>query len=208
MDNFEGNSNALKKKQNLPLEREKIASVTDQVSVKKEGEIKKFGRQFFTEDARSVKGHIFTDVVIPGIQRLLSDIVKNGIDWLIYGVRGSSQDRGGIRNVSYRDYSSYNRNSGSSGLPTIPNSTYSRSNIYSFNEITFFDRGEAEEVLLRLREEVDRYGMVSVGDFYDMISQAHSYTDLKYGWRDLRDAEVVRAREGYSIRFPKVVPLE
>lgn len=201
MDEFKGNSNASKEKKTE--EPRKIDPITKQVIVKKESEIKKFKQQFFTEDAKSVKGHIFMSVIVPGIQRLISDVVKNGIDWLIYGVKGSGA-QSGVRNVSYSSY--YDRNKQSA--PTIPNSAYNRSGIYAVNEVAFMDRGEAEEVLLRLREEVERYGMVSVADFYDMISQKHNYTDQKYGWRDLRDAEVIRVRDGYSIKFPKIIPLE
>lgn len=203
MDEFKGNSNAAKEK-NKPLEQKKIEPVTQQVLVKKESELKKFKQQFFTEDAKSVKGHIFMNVIVPGVQRLISDVVKNGIDWLIYGVKGSGSQSSGLRNVSYSSY--YDRNKQTT--PTIPNSAYNRSGVYAVNEVAFMDRGEAEEVLLRLREEVERYGMVSVADFYDMISQNHNYTNRKYGWRDLRDAEVIRVRDGYSIKFPKIIPLE
>lgn len=200
MDNFPGNSKSSKK--DSVESKEKIAPVTTNVVVKKESELKKLRNQFFTEDAKSVKGHIFTDVVIPGIQRLLSDIVKNGIDWLIYGVRGSITNRSGVRGVSYSKFYDSTSSKKTSPTPT------SRSNVYSVNEVTFIDRGEAEAVLERLLEEIDRYDMVSVGDFYDMISQKHSFTDLNYGWKDLSTAEIVRSRDGYSIKFPKITPLQ
>ena len=61
---------------------------------------------------------------------------------------------------------------------------------------------------MRLKEAVERYGMVSVVDFYDCISQPSKYTDQKYGWRDLSSATVIRVNGGYSIQFPKVVPLD
>lgn len=197
MDSLKGNSNASKK----PEERN-IKPITEQVNVRKESEAKKLKRQFFSEDAKTVKGHVFSTVIIPGIQRLISDIVKNGIDWMIYGTK-TPTGRSGIGNVSYSNY--YDRQR---GAPTIPSSTYNRPNAYAVNEVSFFDRGEAEEVLLQLREQVDRYGMVSVADFYDMISQKHNYTDQKYGWRDLRTAEVIRVKDGYSIKFPKITPIE
>jgi len=204
MDEFKGNSNANKEKPASAAEPRKIEPVTQKVTVKPESELKKFKHQFFTEDAKSVKGHIFLSVIVPGIQRLLSDIVKNGIDWLIYGVKGSSS-QSGIKNVSYSNY--YDRNK--STAPSVPSSAYhNKSTIYAVNDVSFLDRGEAEEVLMRLREEADRYGMVSVADFYDMISQKHNYTDQKYGWRDLREAEIIRSRDGYSIRFPKILPIE
>lgn len=201
MKDFNGNSNASKK--NKEVERVSTEAITSKVSVKKESELKKLKKQFFTEDAGSVKGHIFTTVVIPGIQRLMSDVVKNGIDWLIYGVRGGTGDRprGGISNISYSNY--YDRNKYNNTQPQRR-----VNNAYSVNDISFQERGEAEEVLLRMEESVERYGSVSVADFYDMISQTHSHVDLKWGWKNLDNVSVARVGSGYSIRFPKVTPLD
>ena len=207
MDGFKGNPNTAKTKQAAPVEKN-ITPITSQVTVKKETEVKKFARQFISDDAKSVKGYIFMSVIVPGIQRLLSDVIKNTVDGIIYGIRGIRPDRGNARNISYSSYYDRNTIGINSGIPTIPTSMYAKSNVYSVNDVIFYDRGEAEETLLRLREEIERYGMVSVGDFYDLISQKHVYTDLKYGWRDLREAEVVRVRDGYAIRFPKIIPLE
>ena len=90
--------------------------------------------------------------------------------------------------------------------PAIPSGAYSK-NTFSFNEVVLFDRGETEEVLMSLREQIDRYGMVSVADFYDMVGQSAPYTANKYGWRDLRDAGIDRVRDGYSINFPKSITI-
>ena len=58
-----------------------------------------------------------------------------------------------------------------------------------------------------MNECVQRYGMVSVADFYDMIGQKGNYTDNNYGWKDLTLARVDRAIEGYRIIFPRVISL-
>ena len=205
MEQFKGNSNVSKNANNpsettLPT-KPKIEPIVANVKVRKESEISKFGKRFISEDAKSVGSHLFDEVVIPGLQRLLSDAVKNGIDWIIWGIKGGSKPSSGVGNVSYSKY--YDRT-----RPPVAPASYSKPAAYTINEVTFDNRGEAEEVLMRLCEEIDRYQMVSIADFYDMISQKHSYTDLKYGWKDLSTAEVVRARDGYSIRFPKVIPLE
>jgi len=194
MDIFKGNNTS---KESLD---KKIEPITKAVVVKKESEFMKMKRQFFTEDARSVKGHLIQNVIIPGIQRLISDAVKSGIDWFIYGVRGSSPS--GARNVSYSNY--YDRTK----PPSIPNSNYNKPNAYSINDVTFTDRGEAEGVLMQMRDVIVKYGMASIADFYDMIYQKHTFTDNKYGWRDLKDADIFRVRDGYSIRFPKITALE
>ena len=49
--------NTAKTKQAAPVEKN-VTPITSQVTVKKETEVKKFARQFISEDAKSVKGHI------------------------------------------------------------------------------------------------------------------------------------------------------
>ncbi len=201
MKEFKGNSNINKQP---TVEREKLAPITKNVTVKKESEFKKFKNNFFAEDANTVKGQVFTSVIIPGIQRLLTDMVKTGVDILVYG--GSRKDSRDSRagNISYSSYYSRNREP---EYNKIPQSTYNKS-AFSFNEVVLFDRGEAEEVLMSLREQIDRYGMVSVADFYDMVGQAAPYTANKHGWRDLDNVGIDRVRDGFSINFPKATPLD
>ena len=202
MDTLKGNSEVGKIK--VEEKKPKIEPVTSNVVVKKESEFKKFRNQFMAEDGKTVRQHLFREVFVPGLQRVFSDIVKNGIDWLIYGIKGGPRQGSGsgIRGVTYTDYSDRERRYSS------PTKGSSRNNIYAVNDVVFKDRGEAEEVLLRLREEAARYGGVSVGDFYDAIDQRTDHTDFKYGWPSLDQAEVVRSYDGYSIKFPKIVPLE
>ena len=90
-------------------------------------------------------------VIVPGIQRLLSDVIKNTVDGIIYGIRGIRPDRGNARNISYSSYYDRNTIGANSNIPTIPTSMYAKSNVYSVNDVIFYDRGEAEETLLRLR---------------------------------------------------------
>lgn len=201
MKNYEGNSNVTKKQP----EREKIKPITNNVAVKKESEFKKFKKNFFAEDAKTVKGQVFTSVIIPGIQRLITDMVKTSIDVLIYG--GRSKDDRDSR-AGYVSYSSYSSRNARSEYNKIPEAVYNKNSAFSFNEVVLFDRGDAEEVLMSLRDQIDRYGMVSVADFYDMVGQSAPYTANKYGWRNLDNVVIDRVRDGYSINFPKATPLE
>lgn len=201
MKNFEGNANVNKTPE---VEREKKDTITTNVSVKKESEFKKFKNIFFAEDAKTVKGQVFTSVIIPGAQRLLTDIVKTWIDILVYGgrVKDSRDSRSG--NISYTSFYDRNRQAEVNKIPAV---AYNK-NVYAFNDVVLFDRGEAEEVLISLQDQIETYGMVSVADFYDMIGQDAPYTANKYGWRDLKDVGIDRVRTGYSINFPKATPLD
>ena len=69
-------------------------------------------------------------------------------------------------------------------------------------------RGEAEEVLARMDELISTYGIVTVADFYDMCGITCDYTANKYGWTNIRNAQVVRVRDGYMIKMPKSMPID
>jgi hypothetical protein len=212
MKQFDGNPNALKNpspEQKDNSQRPKIKVVTENVSARKESEFKKFKNNFFAEDAKTVKKQIFMDIFIPGIQKLITDAVKYGIDILVYGTKRpkeyrSNDGRGGVSWTSYasdrgRSTSEYNK---------IPEASYDSRKTFSLDDVTFFERGEAEETLTTLQEHVNTYGMVSVADFYDSIGRTTTHTANRYGWRDLSTAAIVRTRNGYSIDFPKISALD
>lgn len=201
MENFTGNSINSKNS-----EKEKIPSValTSEVTVKKPNEITKFRKQLISEDAKTVGKHIVTEVIIPGFQKLISDMVKNGIDWLIYGVSGKSSGNisspfTSFRQVSYDKYYSSNQRPTTQSTP--------RANSYDFNEILFDDKGDAVQVLSTLKEWLNRYGRASVGDFYDLVNVPYNYTDESYGWKDLSTTEVIRTNGKYLINFPRPIIL-
>lgn len=200
MREFGSNSDSSKKQE---PERKKLDTITSNVSIKKESEFRKFKRNFFAEDAKTVKGQVFTGVIIPGIQRLITDMVKTGIDILIYGGRSRDPRDSRSRNISYSSFYDRNRDNSYDKIPQAA----TRKDFFNFNDIVLFDRGEAEEVLMSLKDQLDRYHMVSVADFYDTIGQSAPYTANKYGWRDLSDVTIDRVRDGYSFNFPKATPL-
>lgn len=201
-EELEGNSNASKKVQSK--------QVTSNVIVKKESEGSKLKKKFFAEDAKTVGGHVVDTVVIPSIKKIISDIVKTSVDYFLYGSKGARPTSGpGI--ISYNQY--YNRGTTIGGGTPI---TYGGSplnggrpnTLYSVNEVIFPERDDAEKVLLNLKESIVSFGMVSVADFYEMINQRSVFTDQKWGWRDLSQADVIRVDNGFQIRFPRLVALE
>ena len=139
-------------------------------------------------------------------EKLLSDAVKGAIDWLIYGSKGN-KNSSGVGTISYGSY--YNRSGYINPTPVYTNPMLNnKPTLYAVNDIIIADRGEAEEVLLRMKESINSYGMVSVGDFYDLVGQRANFTDQKWGWFDLRTADIIRVDGGFCIRFPKVQPIE
>lgn len=74
-------------------------------------------------------------------------------------------------------------------------------------EFVFESRGEATSVLEAMEDLIDKYGPVSVADYYDLCGSWESnYEANKFGWVTLKDAKVVRIREGYKLSLP--IPVE
>ena len=55
---------------------------------------------------------------------------------------------------------------------------------------------------------IEQYNVVSVLDLYDMVDMSAPHTANKYGWTNLRNADVVRVRDGYVIKLPKPFPID
>ena len=195
-------SNSLKSKEQEKEQEKRVEKpvVQSPVKTRKKGELKKFSDVFISEDASNVKSYILQDVLLPTIKDTISNIIKSSVDMILFGDSSRSRnDRNSIK-PSYRSYyddrdrrDSYRRESHS---------------VYSFDDVVLDTRSDAEEVLNGMLDIIDRYGIVSVADMYDLVGIVGVYTDNKYGWTDLRTAHVERDRTGgYYIKLPRALPL-
>lgn len=198
---YKPNSNKYKEEQKQQSEKKVQKVVSGTVKTKKKNEMSKFKDVFISEDAGNVKNYIVMDVLIPAMKKAISDIVRDGIDMILYGESGRSKKRSDSYYVSYdkkyrdRDHDrSYDRDRVRRG--------------YSCDDIIIESRGEAEEVLTRMDELIETYGVASVADLYDLVGLRCEYTDNKYGWNNLRNAEPVRVRDGYMLKMPKALPID
>lgn len=74
-----------------------------------------------------------------------------------------------------------------------------------FNLKKDISRKEAKLILKYMQEIIDRYGFVTLADFYDVEgSNVAVYTDNKKGWRSLAGARVslIRRKGRYRIKLP------
>lgn len=174
--------------------------VTGNVKTRKNSEAKKLANIFIAEDIHTVKNYIWMDVLVPTIKKAVSDIITNGIDMILYGGHGRPKSGNGASKVSYASYYKSEER----------RSEPERYRTYDYDNIEFERRSDAEEVLFRLREWRNQYGLVRVADLYDLAGiTTGSYTDNKYGWTSLNNAEVMRTRGGmYIIKLPKAMPID
>ena len=177
--------------------------VTGVVKTKKKSKISQAMDNFISEDAKNVKSYVLGEVLIPAIKKAISDIVTDGIDIILYGETRGKNRRSTADRVSYRSY--YDDRGGRNRM----NERQAiMAGSYSYDDIILSTRGEAEDVLSRMDELIETYGLVRVADLYDLVGITGNYTDNKYGWMNIRNAEIIRVRDGYMIKMPRAVPID
>lgn len=199
--NYAPNSHKYKEEQAEAAEKKKVGkAVTGSVKTKKKNGVSKFANAFISEDTKNVKSYVVMDVLIPAIKKVVSDIVKDVTDMILYGGSGKGRGRGTSSTyVSYRNYSDRRDDD-------RPSSVVRHG--FDFEELVFESRGDAEAVREQLDDMIDRYKVATVADLYDAAGLTAPYTSNKYGWTNIRSAEVVRGRDGYVIKLPRAVPID
>lgn len=172
----------------------------------------KFSETFLAVDFHSVVEHVVWDVLIPAAKDTISDIVKGSINMMLFGDRKgdrTDRDRGkSVVRTSYQNYydrgdSRRGRDSGDRDrLPQRP------SNRNLIDDIMFDTRGDAEEVLSNLVHDIEEYGFVTVARFYSYAGLDSNYTQDKYGWANIRDAYILRAPDGWTIKMPRPIVVD
>lgn len=201
--NYKPNSHKAKEE---AAEREKRVEkpvVRGNVKIKEKSEVSKLAEVFISEDVSNVKNYILMDVLIPTIKKTLYDIVTNTFDMVLFGGNGQRRSESNRSNASYVSYNRFSDRRDSNRYE----SSRAR-NSFSYNDIIFDNRGEAEEVLSQMDDILGNYPYVTVADLFDLVGQSCDFTCQKYGWTNLRNAEVVRVRDGYMIKLPKALPID
>lgn len=204
-----GNSKAQQQKAAEP-ERPKVKAVIA-ATERKKSLGRRIADSFTGEDAKSVGSFIVLDVLLPAFKTMISDAASQGVERMLFG---TGSPRPGLRSNNYGGYGShtpYNRvatpmTAGPSwGTTPQRSETISRRAraTHDFREVLIPDRQSATLVLDQLQTILDQYQVVTVADFYDTVSITSDFTDNKWGWDNLLDAQIVRVNGGYIINFPQ-----
>lgn len=181
--------------------------VTGKVVRKKKSVGSKLVETFTGDDVESVADYVFMDVMVPAAKTMLSDMVSEGIERLLFGTTKRSGHRRPSGRSSYTSYSKYNSGHGDSwGSRREPpaRSTRQARPRHDFTDIIFMNRKDADAVVDRLLDVIDEYGVVTIADLNDIAGVDESdYTDNRWGWMNLSTAEVRRIREGYILDLPE-----
>ena len=201
-DNLPDNSHkARNEKKDSAQEEKRVEKVVHGKVKKQKNNKRKLADLFISEDAGNVKNYIFLDVIIPAVKKAIYDLVVGALDMSLYGGRGGGGRRSTADKVSYRDYNSVSRRD------TRSYESARTTSGYSYDDIVLETRGEAETVLSRMDEIMEEYEIVRVADLYDLVGITGEHTDNKYGWTNIRNAKIVRVRDGWKIEMPRALPI-
>lgn len=212
---FPGNSQNVtgeKKKPALTDEkkREVIEKViSGEVVQRKKTILRRFKETFLGGDGKSVVRYISAEVLLPAMKNLFVDAVDQGAKRMVYGDTAPRRriDVSGGPRVSYnRPVERYSRH-GAMLPDQPPRGAPPAGRRQDVNDVILVSRDEAELVLERLQDIIDKYDVASVADFYDLVGLPTNYIDNKWGWSNLHYVDIRQVREGYLIALPSVEPI-
>lgn len=222
MDDFPSNSKLTREPKESTKEviekdtsgRPRIEKITTgEVKTRKRGLGRRIAETFTGDDLQTVGSYVLFDVVIPNAKSLLSDIVSEGVERLLFGEsrRRPSSFRQTGRASGYTNYSArYTREPErrSDDRPSYGSISRRARATHDFSEVIVETRVEAEEVIDTLGALIEQYGVATVSDLYELVGISGEYTDRKYGWTSPRDMAVHRDRHGYALILPTPVVVD
>lgn len=156
---------------------------------------------------KQVGKHVVMDIVWPGVKVMIADSVTSGINMVLFNgdprggrVTTKTSEWGSTRRTPYDKQYGY----GPPDIKPVTGRSYSASD-YA-DEYAIASKTDAADVLNSLIASAEKFGAVSIADYYDKIRVPTTFTDNNYGWNheDLKYCDVVRGRDGWIIKFPPV----
>jgi len=157
-------------------------------------------------DMARIASDIGTDILLPAIKTLFSELITNGINMILYGDSQPSRRRSTGYSRQRRDV----RYGGYFGQQQRPERIQARpvSIRDKIDLMVYEDRRDAEMVLNGLQDRIGEYGEVTLADLYGLAGVTSSYTDSAYGWMSVDSARIAPCPGGYSLDLPEPIELE
>lgn len=193
-----------------PEPREEIKPVvTGKVVQRKPNVFKRMARGMVADDVSNVGDFVLAEVVLPAFRNLVFDIISQGSHRVLFGTArgrrvpiGGSYSMGPVTSLK----TAYHKVNSDPDVPKYQVSREDRAR-HNFDEIILDSHADAIEVLENLVARVRQYGFASVADLYEYLGVTGSFTDQKYGWTNLENADVRHTRRGFVFDLPRPTPL-
>lgn len=197
MKQYQSNSDKERQEASMQSEKKVEAVVVGTAKTRKKGELQKFVNEFVPENFSIIKSDILRNIIVPSLKKAVSDIVKVGIDMILYDGKQTQSSK-----VSYRNY--YDRDNDK----VRAGSSINRFNNLDYDDILFETRGDAETVLDAMNDIISQYGIVTISDLYDLARVPNdNFTLNRYGWSSISGACAIRVRDGYILKLPRAIPI-
>lgn len=220
---YQGNSK--KSKENKPEPPPKVVEriVTTEVIQKKKGPVIKFKEIFFGGTAKDAARYVFADVTLPALRYMVFDMGTEGLRRIIFGVSALDRRRPGTgvyQTQGYYDYSTnllrqmVNQPRPMVNLPdqrmrpdprtlSDPRAINAPGRARANDTVLVIQsRAEAEAVVERLIDIIDKYDVASVQDLNEMLGLPVQPIDNKWGWSALNTVNIRQVGGGYMIDLP------
>lgn len=203
MEEYKSNSYKSREERSASTEKKLEKVISGKAKTRPKSEIRKLADIFLAEDIASVKTSIFEEVFVPAVKKALYDIVTTAADMILYA--GKAGDR---RSPTASRFSYGSCFDSKNNLRREPGPIRAGGGNVSFEDVIFDRRSDAEVVLTAMEEAISQFGAVTFGDYYDLAQvSTNNYAINKYGWRDLRPAQIIQVRDGWMIKLPKAILL-
>lgn len=200
---YTGNSN--RDKQNDEIPEKKVEKVIEGSAIQRKTPLSRRIAQSFTgADARSVGQYVMFEVVLPQLKDLIYDVGSSALQRSLFGDRGGKASyTSSSRRTGYTPYNAMSTSAVNKVQQAVkPISPSSE----EFGEIIVESRGEAQEVMDKISNLVESYGMASVSDLKAAVGITGTFTDEKFGWIGMGGTDIRRvggAQPGYLLIFPR-----
>ena len=191
-------------------EKNIVQVVSSPVVIKEKGIGKKFKTIFFGGDFKNAGQYVVSDILLPALRNMFVDSVSGAAERVAWGEsmrnRGRRPQMGGRTTYNAIPSRPFQSTMLPGQPPRLPGSAR-MVNRREANDILIVSREEANLVLERLIDIVDKYEVASLADLYDLLGQPSTPIDNKWGWTFLNTAEIRQVRNGYLLELPPMEEL-
>ena len=210
MDDLKPNSHQYHRDAEQEAENAPKQELSGGVTTRKRSLARRFVDIFLKDGAspKEIKQYIIEDVIVPAVLENIADAINAAVEMRFFGAP-KRRSRGGASNGARVSYGSFFNSGTNQRRERLASSARERSDRDPLDDYIFESKGDAEMVLVDMRELLEQYNQVTVADYLDILTnygiKVQSYhTDNKFGWTDLSDVEISRARGGgYYLPLPR-----
>ena len=189
-----------------PVENKIIEKVVvTEVITKKKSVGRKFKDVFFGGDFSTAGQYAVAEIILPALRNAVSATVSGFVDRALWGDSASRRRPTEYRpNIQYGSF--FQRDPREMSRPPSmgarqsyrPDPRTRRDNM----QFIVSTRAEAEMVVERMIDILEKYDAVSMADLNTMLGLPTTHIDNKWGWVYLNNLEIRQVREGYLLDLP------